>query len=249
MVDEPVTQRITTDLRKQIEDGTLGPGALMPSEVEVAQDYGVSRQTARAALQALERQGLVLVRPRRGRVVRKFRPIVRDGIKRLSGATWASGKSVWEAETEDRNLTVSNLNVREEIATEKIAGLLDLPAEDKRVIIRSRRYVLDGKPVLVSHSYLPATIVADSPIAQSDTGPGGIYARLAELGHEPTRYREDLRARMPEPAEAQELELPTGTPVVDIVRTAYEENGRVIEINEMTADASAYILRYDFAGL
>ena len=70
MANEPITQRISTDLRRQIQEGELGPGALLPSETEVARDYNVSRQTARSALQALEREGLVIVRPRRGRVVR-----------------------------------------------------------------------------------------------------------------------------------------------------------------------------------
>src|SRR6266566_9797433 len=70
MASEPITQRITSDLRRQIHEGTLGPGALLPSEPELAQTYGVSRQTARTALQALEQEGLVVVRPRRGRLVR-----------------------------------------------------------------------------------------------------------------------------------------------------------------------------------
>jgi GntR family transcriptional regulator len=90
--------------------------------------------------------------------------------------------------------------------------------------------------------------VADSAIAQEDTGPGGSYARLAELGHAPAHFREDVRARMPQPEEADALELPSaGTPVVDIVRTALTDAGAVIEVNEMTLDASAYILRYDFS--
>ena len=66
MATEPITQRISTDLRRQIQEGELSPGALLPSETEVARDYNVSRQTARSALQALEREGLVIVRPRRG---------------------------------------------------------------------------------------------------------------------------------------------------------------------------------------
>ncbi len=66
MADEPITA-ISADLRRQILEGTLGPGALMPSEPEVARQYGVSRQTARVALQALEQEGLLVVRPRRGR--------------------------------------------------------------------------------------------------------------------------------------------------------------------------------------
>ena len=40
-------------------------------------------------------------------------------------------------------------------------------------------------------------------------------------------------------------ELPPGTPVVDIVRTAYTADRQIVEVNEMTADASAYVFRYD----
>src|SRR6202034_394636 len=70
MANEPITQRISTDLRRQIQEGSLGPGALLPSETELAHEYNVSRQTARSALQVLEHEGLVVVRPRRGRIVR-----------------------------------------------------------------------------------------------------------------------------------------------------------------------------------
>ena len=79
---------------------------------------------------------------------------------------------------------------------------------------RSRRYVLDGKPVLLSRSWLPAAIAAHTPITQPDPGPGGIYARLAELGHAPVRFREDRRLCMPQPAEIERLALAPGTLVV-----------------------------------
>jgi GntR family transcriptional regulator len=39
---------------------------------------------------------------------------------------------------------------------------------------------------------------------------------------------------------------PTGTPVIEVFRTAYEENGSAVEVNEMAADASTYVFRYDF---
>jgi GntR family transcriptional regulator len=51
---------------------------------------------------------------------------------------------------------------------------------------------------------------------------------------------------MPEPSETDELVIAAGTPVVEIVRTAYTENGLAVEVNEMVADASAYVFRYDF---
>jgi len=49
MVEESRSRQIADELREQIETGRLVPGALMPSEPEVARTYGVSRQTARSA--------------------------------------------------------------------------------------------------------------------------------------------------------------------------------------------------------
>src|ERR1700722_6144898 len=66
MPHTPITQQITDDLRKKIEDGTYGPGALLPSETELAAKYEVSRQTGRSALRALEQEGLIVVHSTRG---------------------------------------------------------------------------------------------------------------------------------------------------------------------------------------
>jgi GntR family transcriptional regulator len=52
---------------------------------------------------------------------------------------------------------------------------------------------------------------------------------------------------MPVAGEAQLLtDLGPGTPVLNVVRTAYNEAGRPVEVNEMTMDASAYVLQYNF---
>ena len=117
------------------------------------------------------------------------------------------------------------------------------------MIQRSRRFVLDGKPVLLAVSYLPNKIAKGTPITQENPGPGGIYARLRDLGHAPVRFREDLRARMPIEAETTRLALDQATPVVDIAGIAYSEPGEPVELNQMTADAASYIFRYSFDGV
>jgi len=35
--------------------------------------------------------------------------------------------------------------------------------------------------------------------------------------------------------------------VVEIIRTAYTDDGQAVEVSEMIADAGAYVFRYDFA--
>ncbi|QLE71885.1 UTRA domain-containing protein [Streptomyces rectiverticillatus] len=174
-----------------------------------------------------------------------FRPIQRRGIQRLTEDTWASGRSIWSADAGDRDLAVDRIEVTEKPAPEHVASALGLTPESA-VCVRSRRFVLDGRPVLLSVSYLPAGLVAGSPITREDTGPGGSYARLAELGAAPVRFREEIRCRMPSGDEADRLGLASGTPVILICRTALTEGGRAVEVNEMTLDSASYVLEYEF---
>jgi len=240
-------QVIAGDLRAAIGLGDYPAGSRLPGENDLMREYQVARMTARQALAQLINEGLAVARKGSGVYVRDFRPVLRAGAERLSARNWGSGRSIWSADASDRDLSVDQLEVRRAAPPDHIRVLLDLTDDaEARVVARSRRYVLDGKPVLLSVSYLPAELAAGTMMEYQDAGPGGIYARLSELGHAPARFREDLRARMPEPAEAARLGLPPGTPVVDLVRTAYSAAQLAVEVNEMIADASSYIFRYDF---
>lgn len=140
--------------------------------------------------------------------------------------------------------TVST-EVTEETAPSAVVATLGLqPGE--RVIVRSRRFHVGDRPVQLAISYIPARIAAGTAIAQVDTGPGGMYARLTELGYGPVEFSEEIRARMPSPEEAGALNLPQGTPIIQISRRAATEDGTVVELNEMVLDAYAYILEYSF---
>jgi GntR family transcriptional regulator len=238
---------IASDLRAAIGRGEYPADSRLPGENDLMRQYQVARMTARQALAQLINEGLAVARKGSGVYVREFRPVVRAGVARLSALNWCSGQSIWSADAGQRDLTVDQLEVRRAAPPDHIRVLLDLPDDPEAwVVARSRRYVLDGKPVLLSISYLPAELAAGTMMEYQDAGPGGVYARLREIGHAPARFREDLRARMPEPAEAARLGLPPGTPVVDLVRTAYAADQQVVEVNEMIADASSYIFRYDF---
>lgn len=67
----PVLQyeRIAADLREKIDAGDLPPGAVVPSEAALVEEYGVSRGTARQALIELQGAGLVEVKHGKGRFV------------------------------------------------------------------------------------------------------------------------------------------------------------------------------------
>jgi len=76
-VTEPVYRRIAQDLRDKIESGEVAPGSQLPSELELKDRYGASRNTIRDAVRWLIRRGLVETRPGQGTfAARRFEPFV-----------------------------------------------------------------------------------------------------------------------------------------------------------------------------
>lgn len=62
-------KQIADTIRAQIEGGKLPPGTPLPSETELAQQYGVCRVTAHRAMFELQRLGLVVRKRKRGTYV------------------------------------------------------------------------------------------------------------------------------------------------------------------------------------
>ncbi|MFJ1902024.1 MULTISPECIES: GntR family transcriptional regulator [unclassified Streptomyces] len=240
---QPKYRQIADDLRAAIDSGRFQPGDRLPGENPLAAEHDVAVMTARQALNALKVEGLVESRRGAGFFVRSFKPIRRRSVARLSRERWGSGASIFAAD-DNRELTAETHVLGEVAPPEAIARALDLGTGT--AFARSRRHLVEDRPVLMSTSYLPYDLVAGSAITWEDTGPGGIYARLAELGVAPAHFREELRVRAPSNEEAEALNLSTATPVIKIFRTAYTETGRAVEVNQMTLDSLAYVLEYDF---
>lgn len=69
MAPRGTSRRIADELRGQIRDGTVTSGAMLPSELQLSEQYGVARGTVRSALGMLVGEGLVEVVPGVGRKV------------------------------------------------------------------------------------------------------------------------------------------------------------------------------------
>ncbi|GHE38754.1 GntR family transcriptional regulator [Streptosporangium violaceochromogenes] len=240
--EPPIYRRIADGLREAILSGELRDGDRLPGENALMTEYGIARATARQALSVLINEGLAVPRRGSGVYVRQFRPLRRHGSRRLSQRRWGRGQAIWDSDTVGRPYTVDEVVIDKEAAEEAVARVLD----STEVWVRRRRYSVDGRPVQLAVSHFPAALVEDTPIVRPDTGPGGVYARLSELGHTPAHFIEEVRARMPHPHETVSLDLPPGTPVIVVCRTAYTAEGRGVEVNEMVLDAAAYVLQYDF---
>lgn len=72
--DKPRSRQIYESLRTRIDSGEFGPGAKLPTEVQLMQHFAVSRTTVSRALRDLELQGLIRRRRGSGTYVRELAP-------------------------------------------------------------------------------------------------------------------------------------------------------------------------------
>ncbi|MCU1529430.1 MAG: GntR family transcriptional regulator [Frondihabitans sp.] len=245
--DRAPYRQIADQLRTAIDRGDLAAGDKLPSEAELMRHYDVARMTARQAIQELRAEGRVVAEQGRGVFVRLPAPVRRLASDRFARRHRDAGQAAFLAEAEKAGVTpgVDEIHVGRGPAPDLVRERLKLD-EAADVVIRSRRYLAEGQPVETAVSYIPVDLAEGTRIAEQDTGPGGIYARLEESGHMLDRFTEEITARMPTADERRRLKLGPGTPVLTVLRTAYDTDGRAVEVCDTVKAAPAYVLEYDF---
>ena len=241
--DRAVFRQIADQLREAIDRGRFKEGEKLPSEAELVDHYGVSRMTVRNSFSILQGEGLVHAEHGKGVFVRPRPPVRRLASDRFARRHREQGKSAFivEADAAGSHPQVDSLEVKEEKASQDISTRL---GSVRRVLARRRRYLLDGRPVEFATSYLPLDIARDTPIAEPNPGPGGIYARLEDDGHTFAEFVESLQARPAAKAEATELALSPGAPVIHLLRDAVTEEGRVVEVCDTLMAADQFVFEY-----
>lgn len=239
-------RQIADLLRAAIDRGDFGPGDKLPSESELMRQYDVARMTVRQALQELRHEGRVVSQQGRGVFVRLLAPVRRLASDRFARRHRDAGRAAFLAEAEKAGVvpSVDEIEVSREPAPPQVRERLKLD-QGAEVVVRSRRYLAEGLPIETAVSYIPVELAEGTRIVEQDTGPGGIYARLEEAGHQLDRFTEEVTARMPTADERRRLRLSSGTPVLTVLRTAYDTDGRAVEVCDTVKAAPAYVLEYD----
>lgn len=237
-------QEIAGALREQIDAGSWGIGDQLPTEQALIEQYNASRTTIRQALQELRDAGLVHMRHGVGVFVAPPKVVKRlDSRERLSKARRQRNEGAFLAEAKSQGFTPSsNVRVWFEPAQD-FAEILGVQEEDE-VCVRDRVMRADGQPVMLAVSRLPRSITEGTSLEQVDTGPGGAFARLEEMGFEITNHEEIVGTRTPSAHERQTLDMPTGALLT--VRRLTWSGDRVIEINDMKMAGEGYELRYSW---
>lgn len=106
--------------------------------------------------------------------------------------------------------------------------------------------MIDGRPNQLADSYYELRLVRGTAITQENTGPGGGFARLEDQGIRLARIQEELSVRMPIGPESVTLQLPPGTPVIDLTRTTFAADGRPVEVMLAVIAGDMITFSYDF---
>ena len=244
-IEAPKSQyaQIAELVRDRIADGTYPPGTPLPSEEQLAHELQVSRVTINRAIGLLRSSGDVRVRRGVGTVVRTLPRITRDAQARYAARDQGTGA----AEVEITNLALRSRTDYREIGktTPPAPVAKTLKLGKGAALVRRRVLYANDQPTQIADSYFPWSIVKECPaLLQADTGRGGSYGRLAEAGHEPVRFTEDVEVRMPTEPEQRTLDLEPTQAVFEIRHVAYTATDRPIEICVHILSGHLWTLRY-----
>ena len=217
MTAESLYRKVAEDIKAAIAAGAYPPGALLPSEAELAERYSVSRGTVRQAFAALRADGVIATRRGARRVVIGG-PRVQSFGELLSFSRWA--RAIGEVPTG----RVVSLERRP--ATDSEAARLGLP-EGGLVYFLVRVRLLSGRPVMLERAAYPEKVGV--LVAGFDLGVDSIAERLEELGVVFTDAEHVIDALPASAEDARWLEVRAGVPLLRERRFTTDRSGLPVE--------------------
>lgn len=215
----PLYHQIYLIMRQRIVDGEFGTGGTLPSEQELAEFHGVSRITAKRALDELANDGLVVRERGRGtRVVEG-----RAGV-RISGQSTGAFDALLAmgGETE-----VSIMEFGYGPAEDDVAAALGLPVGttvQRSVRVRS----VGGDPFSHLTAHVPEEI--GRRYEKSDMANTPLLALLERAGVMPATADQAVSATLADMVVADRLGIGVGAPLLRIRRVVCNSEGRAIEL-------------------
>lgn len=239
-------QDLANRLGAKIDEGFYPSGTWLPSERELADEHQVDRSTVRRALGILAEHQLVILTAGTGARVPAAGSIMRraaDDVTRQVG-TW---RGFHVSATRAGHQPFTETTVSEIDADVEVGRGLGVPTGTP-VLRRARRQGIVGEsPVQLSTSYIRLDLVEKVPMLREvDTGPGGMYSRLEEIGNR-IHFEESVTCRLPTEEEREKLEIDTSQPVLVLWRRSYDQNNRILDLTHrvVVGDRHELVYRYD----
>lgn len=218
--EEPLHRHITRTLTRWIEEEQFPPGSLFPSEVELAHQFGVSRHTMRAGIDALVRSGRL--ERFRGKGTFVTYPRIQQSLARFYSVAEAMSARGAHLETLvlDRGWLRPD-HVLAEAVTEGL-GVADVRTVGYLQRLRS----VEGIPLLLEWVTFPGdlcpALLTKPSAGHDDLAAAPFYDTLSRYaGIVVSTARETLRPVAAAGREARLLAVPANTPVFAVERVSF----------------------------
>src|ERR1700720_263320 len=203
-----------------VSSGRFQPGDRLPSERELADSLGVSRNILREALGQLERTGYITRRPGRGGGTFVSQPKVERDLSSLTGLPD-------HLRRQGHLSSAKVLSARLMASDSWTSAELQIPeASVVHEIIRLR--LSDGEPISVERSRFPADRFPG--LLEFPMG-GSLYEIMRQnYAVPPQRARERIEATVASAAEGELLGVSEGEPLLAVQRVTYDADGTPVEV-------------------
>ena len=226
----PLYRAVKRALLRAIEDGTLAPGATLPSETPLAAAFGVSVGTLRQAVGELVAEHILLRRQGRGTFV----------------ATHNSERFLFQFFHVERGDGLREVPSVELLAFERgrlddeAAEALGQRAGDAAWLVENR-LLLQGRAVVHDRLLLPLALFKGLTERRFRTRPGTIYRLYQDdFGITVLRVQERARAVAASHAVSRVLGVAPGTPMLQLRRTALSFGDRPVEYRVSTVHTALH---------
>ena len=209
----------------------LEPDSPLPSESQLCAEFGVSRMTARAAVQRLVQDGLVYRVPGRGTFV------AAPQANRTAGHILSFSDEMRRQGRVPSSRVIERRERRATAEEERRLGVRD-------VVVLRRIRLADGKPLALERAVFPAGRVGDA--LDADLESASLFETLATAGLVPTSGRAALAAEAATDEDARVLGVRKGAPLLVERRLIHDQEGEPLEWTESRYVGSRYGIDVDF---
>jgi DNA-binding GntR family transcriptional regulator len=230
----PLYFQVAQHLEQLIESGELAPGTRLENEIDLADRLHLSRPTMRRAIEYLVDRGMLVRKRGVGTQV------VHAKVQRQVELT-----SLYDdlANTR-RDPHTQVLSFATEPAPDALALELGIP-EGTAVYVFERLRYADAEPLAIMRNHVPADLLR---LAPEDLEAQGLYNLLRANGLNLRIAKQSIGARAATAAEARALGEAKGAPLLTMVRSAYDDQGRAVEHGDHIYRASRYSFDLTLSG-
>ena len=226
--EKPLWSQLYDVLESRILNGVYKEGEVLPSEMSLMEEFGVSRVTVRQAMDKLIHSKLISRKRGKGTIVLKKESTMETLFQ-------SSFNGV-----EEKN----NINDRRVISFEYVIPPIDVAyffgiSANQPVLRLTRQTYIENKPVTHYESYLSPIV----PIDQKDMN-GSMYDVLQKSGYPITRVKERLTASIMNAKEKEMFGIHKNEAIINRIRMGYS-NDIAIEYTYSKYVATGYELVID----